>query len=310
LDLGRTHAFYDLASLTKVMFTVSVLMRLYDRGDFRPGWGVRDLLPWWRHQTVFRELLTHTGGLEWWWPAYKHIRRGPRRRRREQLKSCLRKIKVRRTGRAVYSDPDFWLLGFAVEEICQSTLEDVFAEYRSDAQLGKLHFCADNKPLYRRSLYAPTEKCPWRRKTLRGEVHDDNAWSLGGVAAHAGLFGGVDDVAAWGLALRRSVLGVDERFCKSATARLFVRRQLPRRAGDFGLGFSKPSKEGSSSGRYFSPDSYGHLGFTGTSYWYDPRLDLQVVLLSNRVHPTRENIRFRPLRGVIHNIVVEALELT
>lgn len=309
IEMGETFRFYDLASLTKIIFTVTQFMLLFDQKKFKPQQKVKDVLPWWKHPTTFLELLTHSGGLPAWLPAHKKIpARGTRAARRLRLQELLQKAKFRKKKKSVYSDPDFWMLGFAMEELCQAPLEDIWQSLHARLNIKSLHFCLNNRPLYKRTSYAPTETCPWRKKTLRGEVHDDNTWVLGGMAAHAGLFGTIDDVSDWGLQLRKAWRGDSERFCKTATAQLFTRRHTPASRGDFGLGFWKPTPGGSSAGHHFSQKSYGHLGFTGTSYWYDPTRDLQVVILSNRVHPTRENNIFKSLRGPLHDIVVEEME--
>jgi CubicO group peptidase (beta-lactamase class C family) len=138
-------------------------------------------------------------------------------------------------------------------------------------------------------------------------VHDENTWALAGVAPHAGLFGTIDAVADWGLKLRAAVLNDSKRFGDPSMVRRFVKRQIPPRVGDWGLGFMKPSKGTASCGRYFSPQSFGHTGFTGTSLWMDPKNDVLVLIFSNRVHPTRKNSSFVGLRGSLHNWIVESL---
>ena len=148
---------------------------------------------------------------------------------------------------------------------------------------------------------APTEEDPWRGRTLCGEVHDENAFALGGVAGHAGLFG-----------TARAVLGVAQAWmhgCRgqaglltSELATHFTTRKQTVPNSSWALGWDTPSAP-SSSGALFSPDSFGHLGYTGTSLWVDPVKELEVVLLSNRVHPTRRNERIRAFRPLIHDLV-------
>jgi CubicO group peptidase (beta-lactamase class C family) len=141
---------------------------------------------------------------------------------------------------------------------------------------------------------------------LQGEVHDENAWALGGVASHSGLFGDVQSVSNWALYLREAVLNGTRQLSPSV-ARLFSKRSLPKEKGDWAVGFMMPSAEGSSAGHRFSKSSIGHTGFTGTSFWWDPKADILVVLLSNRVYPTRENASFVKLRAVIHDMIYEEL---
>ena len=139
-------------------------------------------------------------------------------------------------------------------------------------------------------------------------VHDENAWSIGGIAPHAGLFGGISDLESYGFLLRNIYLGRWNKLISAETLSLFAKRSLPKNCGDWGLGFMLPSLKGSSAGDLMSRKSIGHTGFTGTSFWMDLEKDLFVSLLSNRVHPTRDNKGFVRLRPMIHNWVVEYLE--
>jgi len=142
---------------------------------------------------------------------------------------------------------------------------------------------------------------------MQGEVHDDNAWSLGGVSSHAGLFGSIDDLGWFGLFIRGQLQGISRTLIKQKTAQLFATRSLPLGRGDWALGYMMPTPGASSSGDYFSPYSIGHTGFTGTSFWYDPAQDMIVAILSNRVAFGREREVFKELRPKIHNWIVEGL---
>jgi CubicO group peptidase (beta-lactamase class C family) len=152
-------------------------------------------------------------------------------------------------------------------------------------------------------LIAPTERDSWRQRLLCGEVHDENAAALGGVAGHAGLFGTAEAVlavtGAWQMSYHRkpSILN-------SEVAQDFARRQTTVPGSSWALGWDTPSSP-SSSGRYFSSRSFGHLGYTGTSIWIDPVCELEVVLLSNRVHPSRKNEGIRAFRPTIHDLVYQ-----
>jgi CubicO group peptidase (beta-lactamase class C family) len=148
---------------------------------------------------------------------------------------------------------------------------------------------------------APTEVDSWRGRLLCGEVHDENAAALGGEAGHAGLFGSVDAVLAitgiWMQAYHGRAAMLDQ-----GLVREFTRRQDPAGAASWALGWDTPSIP-SSAGQYFAARSFGHLGYTGTSIWIDPEQELEVVLLSNRVHPTRTNEAIRDFRPMIHDLV-------
>lgn len=308
---GRTYKYYDLASLTKIIFTATASMQYFSgrKGELtRP---VRDKIEWLKLKVTPQQLLTHTAGLEWWLPMYKKFRGSfDPPERWAQMECELAKLKPKRRTNAVYSDPDLWLMGAFLREACGFELHDLWEETADRAKVRDIFFHPRNRPLHARRLYAPTERCGWRMKILRGEVHDENCWSLGGVSSHAGLFGTVEGVARWGLGLRKAFYGNDSvngPYGASSMVRYFTGRRIPRAIGDWGLGFMKPSRPTSSCGKYLSVHSFGHTGFTGTSFWFDPKRDLLVVILSNRVHPTRDNQTFLKLRPILHNFVVECL---
>jgi CubicO group peptidase (beta-lactamase class C family) len=168
-----------------------------------------------------------------------------------------------------------------------------------------LEFHPHNKTTVKTSLFAPTEECPVRRKLIQGEVHDLNCWSLGGVSTHAGLFGSIDDVGWFSLHLRSHLLGIARYNIRQKTAQLFAKRALPEGKGDWAMGYMMPTPGSASCGNYFSLDSIGHTGFTGTSVWYDPKMDMSVIILSNRVLYGSDNKAFGKLRPDIHNWIVE-----
>jgi len=313
---GETYKYYDLASLTKLMFTATASLHYFSEHRRALGRPVREKLEWFKFRATPHQLLSHTAGLEWWLPVYKKMR-GPMIPvlRWAQMERALARLKMRRTekGKAVYSDPDMWMMGAFLREAAGFELLDLWEETAGRVGVRDVFFHPGNKPRYARSLYAPTEKCPWRRRVMRGEVHDENCWSLGGVSSHAGLFGTLDGVASWGLELRKAWLaggvhrGRAGKFGDPSLVRHFTGRRIPRKVGDWGLGFMKPSRPKASAGKHFSVDSFGHTGFTGTSFWLDPKRDLMVIILSNRVHPTRKNQRFLQLRPLLHDFVVECL---
>lgn len=314
LKLGKEFKYFDLASLTKILFTTSAFMNLHDKDRSLLSQPIVHRLPDWPHKSVSSKgLLQHNVGLPWWNAYYKKLKKPQaqgmsRELLREKLWNLLcKEPQDRRRKKAIYSDLDFLVLGFYLEQVTGSNLAAHFDELKDSWMTSSLHFCLDNKPKYARRMYAPTEKCPWRKKVLQGEVHDDNTWSMSGVSTHAGLFGTIDDVSRWGLELRKGYLGQKSRLASTSTIRYFCRRSLPRTVGDWGLGFMKPSRPSSSCGKHFALSSVGHTGFTGTSLWWDPRADLLVVLLTNRVHPSRDNRKFVELRPKIHDWVWQAV---
>jgi CubicO group peptidase (beta-lactamase class C family) len=312
VEAGESYPLYDLASLTKILFSATALMRHFENHWEQLFASVQETLPWWKHaRTRPCDLLSHSAGLEWWQPYYKKLS-GPLdpKKRWHQLENLLKKVPITHAKKAVYSDLDLYLLGAFLQEQKNQSLFEIWQDLAEDLNFIKTHFNVGNRPKYRREDYAPTENCPWRGETLQGEVHDENAWALAGVAPHAGLFGPIDEVANWGLTLRKALKGGKTPFGDPLVVQEFTKRQLPKSIGDWGYGFMKPSAKGASCGPRFSKKSFGHTGFTGPSLWMDPTKDLLVVILSNRVHPTRENSRFpKELRPRIHTWICQLLDL-
>jgi CubicO group peptidase (beta-lactamase class C family) len=163
-----------------------------------------------------------------------------------------------------------------------------------------------NPPVSLRSSIAPTEDDSWRGEVVQGEVHDENAFALGGVAPHAGLFSTGADLARFAQAMLYGGVYGTQRILKPSTLQRFTRRAELVPESSRALGWDTPSGE-SSSGRYFSANSFGHLGFTGTSLWIDPEREIFIVLLTNRIHPSRGNQQIRDVRPAFHDAVMEAM---
>jgi len=217
-----------------------------------------------------------------------------------------------RGERCVYSDLGFMLLGFLVERLsgmpmdlwCDEAIVRpleaepmMFCPTTGRAQPGVMH------PIVEVSRIAPTEQDERRNRLLRGEVHDENAAAMGGVAGHAGLFGTVESVLAVSGAWLRGYHG-RESILERELVRQFTTRQESAARSSWALGWDTPSVP-SSSGSSFSERSFGHLGYTGTSVWIDPLCELEVVLLSNRVHPNRRNEKIKAFRPWIHDLVYQ-----
>ncbi len=343
VELGKTSPYYDWASLTKIVFSASAWMLALDAKKYKLDDSVTKYLPWfysaapkkyWRIQ----DLMTHSAGLEWWKPYYSVIETPGKDpiKSWQQLKNILReemenqasgrvhevktkegmllKLDAKKQPKCVYSDLDLLILGMLLEEVYQKPFHEITSEVLDRLGLIESGFHFANQPAGPRALYAPTETKAFFGDTRPGEVNDENTWALGGVAPHAGLFGPIDDLSEYGLLLRGSYFddlskNDAKRFASSKTVHKFLKRSVPLEIGDWGLLFMMPSNEGASCGPKFSRSSVGHLGFTGTSLWFDPKKDLLVTVLSNRVHPTRENINIRLLRPLLHTAVVEELGL-
>jgi CubicO group peptidase (beta-lactamase class C family) len=250
-----------------------------------------------------KNLLYHDSGLPDYRPYYKALKRTAR----DSRKSALRKLLVQEPlvnpiGKAViYSDLGFMILAWVVEDISGQRLDHFVAEeIYQPLGLNNLFFVSRDlaEP---RGHFAATENCPWRKKILEGQVHDENAYVIGGVAGHAGLFGTADNIYRLLIELLCIYRGQTKSalFHKDLLHRFFKR--LP--GTDKALGFDMPSVTGSSCGCGFSQNSVGHLGFTGTSFWMDLERSVIVILLTNRVHPSRENEDIKKFRPVLHDTV-------
>lgn len=295
---------WDLASLTKVIGTTSAMLQLIGSGRVALDTPVVRYLPEWRaagsDRVTVRHLLTHSSGLPAWRALYKEAADADEARR-QVLATGPDTIPGRRF---VYSDLGFILLGMLVERVSGEPLEG-YTRTHVFTPLGMTE-TGFRPPEDWRSRIAPTERDPWRQRHLRGEVHDENAFQLGGVSGHAGLFSTARDLTRLARAYLRHGQLDGVRVFDSATVALFTTVQdsaVSRRA----LGWETPTG-GNSAGRRLSPRAFGHTGFTGTSIWMDPRRDLFVILLTNRVNPTRENRKIGGVRMALADAVVGALD--
>lgn len=297
---------YDLASLTKPLATAPAVMLLMKRGKLFLDSTLADLLPGWpwkdKGAITMAQLLTHTSGLPDYRPYYKTLKDVPPDERWVELKKRLvAEPLMDQPGTVVrYSDIGYMLLAWVIESLT-GWPPGVFVENEIYTPLGIDNLFYIRQGEGKNRSIAPTEQCPWRRHLLRGEVHDDNCWVMGGEGGHAGLFGtvsGVDNMlTAWmpGTKASHSLFGPE-------ITEVFLSEWKNTRRTP---GFDMPSEEGSSSGHYFPRTSVGHLGFTGTSFWMDRGNQRVVILLTNRVHPSRDNIKIKMFRPLIHDSVME-----
>lgn len=307
---GEHYSYYDLASLTKIIFSATALLAEFSAKRLAPTDKVQSHWPEFRHSDLnLAQVMTHTAGLPWWRPFYRSYKssRQPEKRWSELAKK-LASIPQAKSKRAVYSDPDVLVLGQVLTHERELSLQRIWGKLVGYGIMGDMHFNTGNTRRRPKAAYAPTEYCVWRKRILQGEVHDENAWALGGIAPHAGLFGRVEDVAEFALSLRKLHLGVRKTPLSSDWLHHFTKRQTPVSVGDWGWLYMKPTSGKASCGSHFSRSSFGHTGFTGTSLWMDPRKDRQVILLSNRVHPTRKNARFVAWRPKLHDWICESLD--
>jgi serine-type D-Ala-D-Ala carboxypeptidase len=292
---------FDLASLTKVLSTTPLVMQQVERGVIGLDDHVGQYLDTWRgvdrDQVTIRDLLAHTSGLPAWMPFFRELR--GRRAFEQAITSTALEYPPR--SQSVYSDLGFMLLGFILDG-------DVPLASRFDAMFAQMGIVQDvqfNPPDLWRRRTAPTEHDSWRGRLLVGEVHDENAYALGGVAGHAGLFGSSAAVGDYARHLLQILDGRTGAFRRD-TLVTFIARQaaIPRSSRALGWDTMLPT---SSCGTRLSPRAFGHTGFTGTSLWIDPDRGVYVVLLTNRVHPTRDNDAMKQLRPALHDAVIEDL---
>jgi CubicO group peptidase (beta-lactamase class C family) len=308
---------FDLASLTKPLATTLAVMVLVADGRLALGQPLASVLDVFKGTDkaaiTVRQLLNHTAGLPDYRPYYAELVRVPQEMRRHALlKTIARTPLAHGIGQTeLYSDLGFMVLGEAVETISGKRLdrfvgEAVYTPLGLNVGGPPLCFIDHTAPTIFSDV-AATELCPWRQCLLEGVVHDENAYALGGIAGHAGLFGSARAVHILIAALWKAFCGdSQEGILPVDVVRTFLRR------GDKGerpLGFDTPSKTGSSSGRYFTSAAVGHLGFTGTSFWLDLQQAIAVILLTNRVHPHRSNERVKTFRPKLHDAVMNILRM-
>jgi len=307
----KPHTIYDLASLSKVVSTTTLTARLAE-GDFPVPLDLdtpieRFLPEWktgpqqeWRRQVTLRHLLTHTSGL----PPFKEYWRTSKSKQDTLNKIFIEPLEYQPGAKMIYSDLGVILLQEITERLTGKPL-DALASQQIFSRLGmKNTMYRPPKKLW--PQIAPTEyDANFRKRLVQGEVHDENAFAMGGVAGHAGLFSDAHDLAAFCQMLLNGGIYAHQRILRRATVAQFTAPQALS-GGTRTLGWVVPT-EGSSSGRFFSAHSFGHTGFTGTSIWIDPDRQLFVILLTNRVNPTRENHKIGDVRVAVHDAVMQAL---
>ena len=316
---------FDLASLTKPIVTATSLMLLAAEGRVDLDDPVAKVLPPFgergKEAVTIRSLLTHTSGLKPWRPFHEALLERERKKgerllgtpaaKEAVLERIYRGALVHEPGEAaVYGDLDFILLGAIVEAVSGLALDD-FAASRIFAPLGmnetrfvRLGDGTPELPDALRRRFAVTENCPWRGRVLWGEVHDPNAWAMGGVAGHAGLFSTADDVMRFAQAVIDTWHGRSDVFPREWLVRFLTKNDVPANT-TWALGWDTPTPGASSAGQHFSPTSVGHLGFTGTSLWIDLEREAAVVMLTNRVHLVAKRSKFG-LRAIVHDLVMES----
>ncbi len=293
---------FDLASLTKVLATTTLVMHAVDTGAVRLDDPLGHWLDAWRGQdrsaVTVVDLLEHASGLTAYLPFFRDYRG------RGDFQHAISTLPLEYAPRSqsLYSDLGFILLAFIVADAGRGIdIDGQFDQLARRLDLGDLRY---RPPAAWRPRTAPTEVDSWRGRLLRGEVHDENGWALGGVAGHTGLFGTAPAVGRFARALLETLDGVERLASPATLARFLQQSTVPGSSRALGWDTMLVT---SSCGHRLSADAIGHTGFTGSSLWIDPRQDLYVVLLTNRVHPTRDNEAILEVRPAVHDAVVKAL---
>jgi serine-type D-Ala-D-Ala carboxypeptidase len=306
MEVTTSHIF-DLASVTKVVATTALAMILYERGlldleapvsaivpefvDVSEGDGDR------RRQITLRMLLAHSSGL----PAYERLFRGVTTREDLLRAAFATPLTAVPGARAEYSDIGFIILGVVLERLADETL-DSFCQREVFGPLGMSHTTFNPSKTLKDSIPPTADDRTFRHRIIQGEVQDENASVLGGVAGHAGLFSTAEDLAIFA----HVMLNGGHPILRSSTIEFFSRRESAPAGTSRALGWDTPSTP-SQSGKYFSLRSFGHLGYTGTSLWIDPEQQVSVTLLTNRTWPDCQNDAIKQVRPAFHDAVIEAL---
>jgi serine-type D-Ala-D-Ala carboxypeptidase len=324
---AKIETVYDLSSLTKALATTVAVMILARDSKFRlddrvtrffPNFGVHG-----KTTITFRQLLAHCSGLAAWRPFYQRIAdiessgrvnfmasRGAKEFAYEEIHREKPDAKPR--SKTIYSDLGFIVLGETIEKIAGMSLNR-FCREKILRPLGLRATDYIDISLVRSrrlepvaDMFAPTGFCQSRKRLLVGEVDDENAFAMGGVAGHAGLFAPVREIDRLARELIACYAGKSD-FVPQKIIREFWTRDTTVPGSTWALGWDMPSPENSSSGHRFSPAAVGHLGFTGTSIWIEPDSEVAISMLTNRVHPRRDNEKIREFRPKIHDLIMEAL---
>ena len=300
-----TASLFDLASLTKVVATTPMAMILYERGLLDLEAPVSAIVPEFandappRRAVTLRMLLAHSSGL----PAYERLFLRAQSRDAMLHAAFTTELAAAPGARAEYSDIGFIILGVVLERLADESL-DAFCQREIFGPLGMTHTTFNPAPVLKNSIAPTADDRTFRHRVIQGEVQDENASVLGGIAPHAGLFSTAEDLAIFAHAMLNGGYPI----LRPSTVELFSRRESAPAGTSRALGWDTPSSPlPSQSGKYFSPHSFGHLGYTGTSLWIDPESQLSITLLTNRTWPDCQNQAIKQVRPAFHDAAIEAL---
>lgn len=303
-QLVTTATVFDLASVSKAVATTSMAMILYERGLIDLEAPVVSIVPEFagsdarRGDVTVHMLLAHSSGL----PAYEKLFLKAKSRDELLAAAFTTPLTADPGTRAEYSDIGFIILAIALERMADESL-DRFCQREIFGPLGMVRTAYDPPASWRAAIPPTADDRTFRKRIIQGEVQDENASVLGGVAGHAGLFATAEDLATFSHVLLQG----GSPLLRPETLALFTRRETAPSGTSRALGWDTPSPP-SQSGKYFSPRSFGHLGYTGTSLWIDPARELSITLLTNRTWPDCGNKAIKDVRPAFHDAIVEALE--
>lgn len=326
-NLMRTDTVFDIAALTNIVATTTLIMKLVEIGKLKledkvaryiQGFGVHG-----KSGVSIEHLLNHTSGLVHWVPYFEELLKantGSRmgiltsRGAKEYIVASISRshLKFEPGSRQVYSELGFILLGHIVETLTGLSLDKAAQRYVFQPLGLKSTSYVDLSMIKRRGIHpvtdliAPTEECPWRKRVLCGEVHDDNAWAMGGIAGHSGLFSSARDLHLFAKAMIESYRG-ESTFLRRETVARFWSRPPQIDGPRWCAGWEIPSRDNDLIDTKLAPHGVGHGGFTGCSLWIEPTVGIDIILLTNRIHPSRSNKKIFSFRTELHNAVLDAL---
>ena len=299
---------FGLASLTKVVATTSSIMKLIEDGKINLWDYLKEYfpeIPEDKEEITIYHLLTHTSGyqaiVELWEKDLDYD---------QKIDYILNLSLENKIGEVVnYSDPNFILLGELIRRVSAKNLHEYTqTEIFAPLQMKRTAFNPlDNLADLRKDEIAATEYCSWRERMIIGEVHDENCYSLGGISGHAGLFSNIDDLSSFVMMLLNKGRLGNKRIFSELTVNTMIQNWTKSLNENRALGWDLRNNFRSSGGILFSDKAFGHTGFTGTSIWIDPKLKIGVILLTNRVHPSRDNVQIISLRPRLHNLIASTL---
>ena len=305
--LVSNESIYDVASLTKVLSTTPVAMKLIQKKLLSLDFYLSDFYPEFqkgnKKNVTVRHLLTHSSGL----PAYIEYYKNDKILNKSDIIEDIVNLDLEYLPdeKMVYSDLGMILLTDIIEKVSDSDLDKLSNRYFfKPLGMSKTSYNPSDK-----DLAVPTEYDDYfRMRLIKGEVHDENAFILGGVSGHAGLFSNATDIGSFAKFFLNEGVYLGRRYMKKNLIKEFTTKIKNPVESDRALGWDTPSAKGSSAGDYFSKMSYGHLGFTGTSLWIDPEKEIIIVFLTNRVHPSRNKKGIYKVRRELHNSIMTSIK--